>query len=275
MNVLSREKRIEIVKCLTEGMSLRSTARMADVSRTTVQKLLLEIGEACERYHNEHVKSLTTKKVQVDEVWSFVGAKERNVHPDKKGTGVGSVWTWTAIDADSKLIISYAVGDRDAETALRFMKDVKSRLANRVQLTSDGYRAYLAAVEIAFQGEIDYAMLVKIYGEPEETRRYSPAQITSAQKEVINGRPKPKDVSTSYVERSNLTMRMNMRRFTRLTNAFSKKMEYHVAAIALYFMHYNFVKEHKTLSGATPAMYAGLAKSFWSVGDLVDLLGKK
>ncbi len=275
MNKLSKEKQIEIVKCLTEGMSLRATSRITETARNTVSKLLLEIGEACEKYHAENVVNLQTKKVQVDEIWSFVGAKEKNVPSDRKGTGVGSVWTWTAIDADSKLIISYAVGNRDAETALSFMKDVKSRLAKRVQLTSDGFNVYRAAVEIAFQGEVDFAQLVKIYGEPTgEQKRYSPAECTGCLKTPITGRPNPKDVSTSYVERSNLTMRMQMRRFTRLTNAFSKKMEFHVAAIALHFMYYNFVKSHATLNNATPAMVVGLSKSFWSVADLVDLLGK-
>ena len=273
MNKLSKEKQIEIVKCLTEGMSLRATARMADVSRNTVSKLLLEIGEACAIYHDQHVKNVTTKRVQVDEIWSFVYAKEKNVPEALKDTeGVGSVWTWTALDADSKLVISYAVGNRDAETALEFMKDVKSRLANRVQLTSDGFKAYLSAVEIAFQGEIDYAMLIKVYGAAQnDERRYSPAECTATVKQTVTGRPLKRDVSTSYIERQNLTMRMNMRRFTRLTNAFSKKVEYHVAAIALYFMHYNYVRIHQTLR-CTPAMAAGIEKSLWGVKDLVELL---
>ncbi len=259
MNKLSKEKQIEIVKCLTEGMSLRSTARMADVSRNTVSKLLLEVGDACEKYHDQHVRNLTSKKVQVDEIWSFVYAKEKNVPEAMKGDGVGSVWTWTAIDADSKLIISYAVGNRDAASALGFMKDIKSRLLSRVQLTSDGFGAYKSAIEIAFQGEIDYAMLVKVYGAGSEERRYSPAKFTTAIKVPVTGRPVRKDVSTSYVERQNLSMRMGMRRFTRLTNAFSKKMEFHAAAISLYFMHYNFVRIHQTLR-CTPAMEAGVTK---------------
>ncbi|HYM20699.1 MAG TPA: IS1 family transposase [Candidatus Kapabacteria bacterium] len=274
MNKLNKDKQTEIVKCLTEGMSLRATSRMTDVSRNTVSKLLLEIGEACERYHDERVKNFTTKKVQVDEIWSFIYSKQKNVPEAMKDQdGVGNVWTWTAIDADSKLIISYAVGNRDAECALRFMKDIKSRLANRVQLTSDGFGAYASAVEVAFQGEIDYGMLVKIYGAVSDEHRYSPAECTAAIKQPVTGRPVKKDISTSYVERQNLSMRMGMRRFTRLTNAFSKKMEYHVAAIALYFMHYNFVRIHQTLR-CSPAMAAGIEKHLWKVEDIVELLYK-
>jgi len=275
MNQLSREKRIEIVKCLVEGMSLRATSRITDVSRTTVQKLLLEIGEVCTAYHDEHVRNLDkTYKVQCDEIWSFVGKKDKNMSANDIGTGVGSVWTWTALDAQNKLIISYAVGERTLSCAMDFMKDLKSRLSKRIQLSTDGFSAYRTAVEIAFQGEVEFAQVIKLYADLNSNKgeqRYSPAECTSIRKEVITGRPVKEDISTSYVERQNLSMRMGMRRFTRLTNAFSKKMEYHVAGIALYFMHYNFVRIHQTLR-CTPAMEAGIEKKLWDIGDIVDLL---
>ncbi len=272
MNKLSKEKQIEIVKCLVEGMSLRATSRMADVSRTTVQKLLLELGVACEDYHNEHVRNLDkTYKVQCDEIWSFVGKKDKNMSMNELGMGVGSVWTWTALDADSKLIISYAVGERTLGCAMDFMKDLKSRLSKRIQLSTDGFAAYRTAVEVAFQGEIEFGQIIKLYGNFDNDHRYSPAECTSIKKHVVTGRPVKDDISTSYVERQNLSMRMGMRRFTRLTNAFSKKMEYHVAAISLYFLHYNFVRIHQTLR-CTPAMEAGVTKKLWDVADIVDLL---
>ena len=273
MNQLSLEKRTQIVSMLVEGNSLRSICRIADVSINTVTKLLVDIGTACQKYHDENVRYLNSKRVQCDEIWSFIYAKEKNLPEDLRGKfGVGSVWTWTAMDADSKLIISYLVGNRDAEYAQIFMSDVASRLNNRVQLTTDGLRAYLEAVDSNFLGQIDYAQLVKLYGESlDNEHRYSPAECNGARKEIISGRPDKKHISTSYVERQNLTMRMNMRRFTRLTNGFSKKIENHSHAIALHFMYYNFVRIHKTLQ-VTPAMEAGITKKLWNIEDLIKLL---
>ena len=273
MNKLSLEKRTQIVGLLVEGNSLRATSRLADVSINTVTKLLVDIGNACQKYHDETVKHLETKRVECDEIWSFVYAKEKNLPLEQRGKfGIGSVWTWVAIDAESKLAISYLVGNRDAEYAKIFMFDVASRLKNRVQLTTDGLRAYLEAVEESFGADIDFAQLVKMYGKPiDGDHRYSPAECTGIHKQVITGEPKLRKISTSYVERQNLTMRMNLRRFTRLTNAFSKKVENHAHAIALHFMYYNFVRIHKTLR-VSPAMAAGVTKKLWSVEDIARLL---
>ncbi len=272
MNRLSLEKRTQIISLLVEGNSLRSASRIADVSINTVTKLLVEVGRECQWYHNENVRNLKTKRVECDEIWSFVYAKEKNVPEDMKHRkDVGDAWTWTAIDADSKLIISYLVGERDASYATMFMQDVAKRLTNRIQLTTDGLKVYLAAVEGAFGANIDYAQLVKIYGEaPGGEKRYSPAECTGTRKELVVGKPNPKHVSTSFVERQNLTMRMSMRRFTRLTNAFSKKIENHEYAIALHFMYYNFCRIHKT-TRVTPAQAAGITKRLWCVEDLVKL----
>jgi IS1 family transposase len=273
MNKLSIEKRVQIVGMLVEGCSLRSISRLADVSINTVTKLLVDMGKACQKYHDDHVHHLASNRVQCDEIWSFVYAKEKNLPEEMQGKfGLGSVWTWTAIDSDSKLIISWLVGNRDAEYAKEFMHDVADRLMNPVQLTTDGLKAYLEAVEESFKTEIDFAQLIKLYGpslDPEH--RYSPAQCTGEEKKVIMGDPDPKYISTSHVERQNLTMRMSMRRFTRLTNAFSKKLENHMHAIALHFMHYNYVRIHKTLR-VTPAMASGLTEKLWSISDLVALL---
>lgn len=273
MNKLSLEKRTQIIGLLVEGTSLRATSRLADVSINTVTKLLVDIGNACYKYHDEHVKRLESKRIECDEIWSFVYGKDKNLPQDLRGKfGIGSVWTWVALDADSKLAISYLVGNRDAEYAKVFMFDVASRLKNRVQLTTDGLKAYLEAVEENFGADIDFAQLVKMYGKPiDGDHRYSPAECTGIHKEVIMGEPKLKNVSTSYVERQNLTMRMNLRRFTRLTNAFSKKVENHMHAISLHFMYYNFVRIHKTLR-VTPAMAAGITKKLWSVEDIARLL---
>lgn len=273
MNKLSLEKRTQIVGLLVEGNSLRATSRLADVSINTVTKLLVDLGTACRKYHDENVHSIKSKRVQCDEIWSFVYAKEKNLPEDMQGKfGLGSVWTWVALDSDSKLAISWLVGNRDSEYAKIFMEDVASRLKNRVQLTTDGLKAYLEAVEENFGAEIDFAQLIKMYGKSiEGEHRYSPAQCTGIHKEVITGNPKEKHVSTSFIERQNLTMRMNMRRFTRLTNAFSKKVENHAHAIALHFMYYNFVRIHKTLR-VTPAMESGLTKKLWSIEDLAKLL---
>lgn len=272
MNRLPLEKRVQIISLLTEGTSLRATSRLADVSINTVTKLLIEVGTACQAYHDEHVKGLTAKRVQCDEVWSFVYAKDKNIPEEKQGLhGIGSVWTWVALDSESKLAISWLVGNRDAEFANMFMQDVKARLSNRVQLTTDGLKAYLEAVEDNFGADIDYAQLIKLYGASlDEERTYSPVKCTGTEKKVITGNPQAKHVSTSHIERQNLTMRMSMRRFTRLTNAFSKKVENHAHAVALHFMFYNFVRIHKTLR-VTPAMQAGLTNELWEVEDLVKL----
>jgi IS1 family transposase len=273
MNKLSTADRVRVISSLVEGCSIRSTVRMTGVAKNTIAKLLVELGAACLEYHDRHVRNLKTKRVQCDEIWAFVYAKAKNVPEEKRGEfGVGDVWTWTAIDSDSKLIVSYMVGSRDAGYAHEFMRDVAGRLANKVQLTTDGLRAYLDAVEDAFGGDIDYAQLVKVYGaERPDNARYSPARIIGVGSEVVCGTPEPRDVSTSHVERQNLTMRMSMRRFTRLTNAFSKKVENHSAMVALHFMHYNFCRIHQTLR-VTPAMEAGLADHVWEIEELIKLL---
>ncbi len=264
------------MKCLVEGNGIRSTSRITEVSRNTVSKLILQLGEACERYHDENVVNVAAKRVECDEIWSYVGKKDANCTPGERATfGIGSVWTWTAIEADSKLIVSWLVGTRDGDSAYQFMQDVAYRLANKVQLTTDAHGAYFTAVREAFVDMgVDYAMLVKKYGKggsgtPEA--RYSPAICTGIEKQPKFGNPDKDFISTSYVERQNLTMRMNNRRFTRLTNGFSKSIEHHVASLAIYFMHYNFVRIHQTLR-CTPAMEAGIEKRLWDIGDLVDLL---
>jgi IS1 family transposase len=253
---------------------MRSISRVADVSINTVDKLLRDAGLACARFHDEHVRTVKARRVQCDEIWSFVYSKQKNVKTAKrKDLAYGDVWTWTAIDADSKLLISYLVGGRDGDYALALMDDLRSRLVNRVQLTTDGHKAYLEAVEGAFGGDVDYAMLVKIYGEaPEAEKRYSPAECIGAKKQAIEGNPDPDHISTSYAERSNLSMRTFMRRFTRLALGFSKKFENHCHMVAIYTVWYNFVKMHKSLKGLTPAMAAGVSKSLWSMGDIVDLI---
>lgn len=273
MNKLPRTKRIQILSMLCEGSSMRSISRVADVSINTVDKLLQDAGLACARFHDEHVRNVKARRVQCDEIWSFVYSKQKNVATAKrKDLAYGDVWTWTAIDADSKLLISYLVGGRDGDFALALMDDLRSRLVNRVQLTTDGHSAYLEAVEGAFGGDIDYAMLVKIYGEaPEAEKRYSPAQCIGAKKNTIEGNPDPDHISTSYAERSNLSMRTFMRRFTRLALGFSKKFENHCHMVALYTVWYNFVKMHKSLK-MTPAMAAGVSEKLWSVGNIVALI---
>jgi IS1 family transposase len=273
MNRLSTEDRARILHLLCEGMSIRSITRLTGVSKNTVAKLLVDAGKACTAYHDANVRAVPAKRVQVDEIWSFTYAKQKNVPTAKAAPETaGDTWTWTAIDADSKLIVSYLVGGRDAEYAMWFMDDLASRLANRVQLTSDGHKAYLQAVEGAFGCDVDYAQLVKMYG-PTITApgRYSPAECTGAKKVPVMGSPDYAGVSTSYVERQNLTMRMHMRRFTRLTNAFSKKVENHAHAVALHMMYYNFVRIHKTLR-VTPAMAAGVSDRLWEIGDIAALV---
>ncbi len=276
MNRLSREDRVRIVSALVEGNSIRATVRMTGFSKNTVNKLLIELGAACASYQDAALRNLGCKRVQCDEIWSYCYAKDKNVPSEMKGTfGVGSVWTWVAIDADSKLVCTWMVGTRDAYAAHMFMQDLAGRLAHRVQLTTDGLKVYASAVEAAFGSEIDYAMLVKVYGENAESeKRYSPAECIGCHKEEISGKPDQRHISTSFVERQNLTMRMHMRRYTRLTNAFSKKIENHIAANAVHFMYYNFAKIHQTLR-VTPAMAAGVTDTCWEVGDIVALLEER
>lgn len=253
---------------------MRTISRVCDVSFNTVAKLLIDAGKVCAALHDEKVRNVKATRVQVDEIWSFTAAKQKNVARMKKAVeGAGDTWTWTAIEADTKLIVSYLVGGRDGEYALAFMDDLRSRLANRVQLTSDGHRAYLEAVEEAFGADVDYAQLIKLYGHAPESMkgRYSPAECIGAKKEPIEGDPDWKHISTSYAERQNLTMRMHMRRFTRLTNAFSKRVENHFYALAIYFVFYNFVRIHKTLR-VTPAMAAGVTDKLWSMEDIAELV---
>ncbi len=273
-NVLSHQTRSQILHLLCEGQSIRAVTRLTGVSKNTVTKLLIDAGKACWAYHDANVRDVTAKRVQVDEIWTFTYAKQKNVATAKAAPdGAGDTWTWTALDADSKLIVSYFIGGRDGECAMWFIDDLRARLANRVQLTSDGHKAYLEAVEGAFGSDIDYAQLIKIYGAaPESAKgRYSPAECTGAKKKAVEGDPDPKHISTSYVERNNLTMRMHMRRFTRLTNAFSKKVENHAYAVALHMTYYNFVRIHSKLR-MTPAMAAGVSDRLWEIGDIVKLV---
>lgn len=277
MRRLAHTDRARILHLLCEGMSIRAITRTTGASKNTVAKLLVDAGKACAAYHDQFVRKVKANRVQCDEIWSFCYAKEKNVRNAKAAPlEAGDVWTWTAIDADSKLIISYMVGDRDAEYADWFLDDLRQRISNRVQLTTDGHSVYFDAVEKNFGDAVDYAMLVKIYGTPKGKSadvRYSPGECCGTKKKIVTGNPDQAHVSTSYVERSNLTMRMHMRRFTRLTNAFSKKIENHVAAIALHMMYYNFVRIHKTLR-VTPAMAAGLTDRLWEISDIVALIEK-
>lgn len=274
MNKLSTKERVQIIAALVEGNSIRATCRMTGAAKGTVLKLLVDLGKACAKYQDEKLRGLSCKQIQCDEIWSFCYAKEKNVPEEMKGKlGFGDVWTWTAIDADSKLIVSYLVGDRSAGYARKFIDDLASRLASRVQLTTDGYKAYLTAVENSFGSDIDYAMLDKIYNAPprEGQARYSQAECCGTRKIKIKGNPDIAKVSTSYVERQNLTMRMSMRRMTRLTNAFSKKIENQAHAVALHFMHYNFCRVHQTLR-VTPAMEAKVSDHVWSLEEIAALL---
>lgn len=274
MNQLTQAKRVQIIAALVEGNSIRATCRMTDVAKGTVLKLLVDLGKACAQYQDEHLRNLPCKSIQCDEIWSFCYAKEKNVPEEYKGKlGFGDVWTWTALCADTKLIPSFLVGERTALYARKFIDDLASRLANRVQLTTDSHKAYLTAVDNAFGIDIDYAMLDKLYATPPtpDVHRYSPANCCGIRKRKIKGNPDMSKVSTSYVERQNLTMRMQMRRYTRLTNAFSKKLENQAHAVALHFMHYNFCRIHQSLR-VTPAMQAGIADHVWSLEELAGLI---
>jgi IS1 family transposase len=275
MNKLKREKQVQVIAALVEGNSINSTVRMTGVHKTTILKLLAALGVACADYQDRTLRNLKCKRIQCDEIWQFCYAKEKNVPADKKGKfGYGDVWTWVAIDADSKLIMSFTLGYRDARTAKILIDDLASRLAHRVQLTTDGLKAYLEAVEGAFGCEIDYAMLIKLYGASQDEVRYSPADCIGTETKIVMGKPKAEHISTSYIERQNLTMRMTMRRFTRLTNGFSKKVENHAHAVALYTMHYNFCKVHATLR-VTPAMEAGVTDHIWTIEEMLDKVGLK
>lgn len=272
MNRLPLETRAKIIGMMVEGNSLRAISRMCDVSINTVTKLLVDLGKSAMDFHDEAVRGVRVRRLQCDEIWAFVGAKKKNVTSQQQAEGWGDVWTWTAIDADTKLCVSYMVGGRDAGWAHDFMEDCASRIKGHVQLTTDGHKPYLEAVENAFGGGIDYATLQKIYGAPTdaEQRRYSPAKRIGADMKVVSGTPDPKHVSTSYVERQNLTMRMSMRRFTRLTNGFSKKLDNHAYAVAIHFLHYNFGRVHKTLR-VTPAMEAGIADHVWTLEEIASM----
>jgi IS1 family transposase len=275
MNRLSSEKRAQIVACLVEGNSIRATCRMTGASKNTVVKLLTDLGLVCSIHQDRLLRDLPCERLQVDEIWSFVYAKQKNVPTDKRGEA-GDVWTWVALDADTKLVPSYMIGPRDLNTATAFMTDLAKRLRHRVQLTTDGHHAYLSAVRGVFKDSVDYAQLVKIYGQTAGTspeRRYSPAVCIGADAQPVIGDPDPEHISTSYVERLNLTMRMSMRRYTRLTNAFSKKIENHAAAVSLHFMHYNYCRVHQTL-GTTPAVAAGVTDHVWKLTEIIDLLAQ-
>jgi IS1 family transposase len=276
MNNLPFEKKVAVIAALVEGNSIRATSRMTGVAKGTILTLLEDVGMACAEFHDRTVRNIKAKRIQCDEIWQFCYAKEKNVPVDKKGQfGYGDVWTWIGIDADTKLCVSYLIGQRTARYANAFVADLASRLANRVQLTTDGLRVYLQAVDDAFGSGIDYATLVKLYGsDPSEEVRYSPPQCIGAQAAIITGRPNPRHISTSYIERQNLTMRMQMRRFTRLTNGFSKKVDNLRHAVALYAIHYNFCRIHQTLR-VTPAMEAGLSDRVWDVQDIVRVTSKE
>ncbi|HZE71477.1 MAG TPA: IS1 family transposase [Pyrinomonadaceae bacterium] len=274
MNKLSTQRRVQVISALVEGMSIRSVVRMTGVSKNAVVKLLEDVGNACAIYQDKVFRNLTCKRIECDEIWSFVHAKEGHLPQELQGVfGYGDVYTWVAIDAETKLVPCWNVGRRDAESGMAFVKDLSERVTNRFQLSTDGFKLYLTAVEEAFGADIDYGMVVKIYGvtEDDANKRYSPAKCIGCEKQVVAGNPDMNLVSTSFVERQNLTMRMGMRRFTRLTNGFSKKIENHMHAVALHYMHYNFCRIHKTLR-CTPAMEANVTKKLWSIEDIVALL---
>ena len=274
MNKLTHAQRVQVINCLIEGCSIRATVRMTGVAKKTVMRLLVEVGQVCDDYQNRSIQGLSSQRIQLDELWGFNYCKAKNVTPKiaERVAGAGDVWLWVAIDADTKLVPCWRLGSRDAFVAYDFVQDLSRRLRNRVQLTTDGHRVYLTAVELAFGSNVDYAMLVKMYGaDPRESEtRYSPAKCTGTQTVVITGRPDAQHISTSYVERQNWSVRTAMRRYTRLSNGFSRKIENHAAAVALHYFAYNFIKEHRTLR-VSPAMAAGVADRLWDVSDLVDL----
>jgi IS1 family transposase len=276
MNRLSTEKRAQIVGMIVEGNSVRSITRMTGVCQEAILKLLCDLGKACAEHHNVAIRGIRARRIQCDEVWSFCYAKAKNVPEQKKDSGAGDVWLWTGIDADTKLILSYLCGGRDADWATQFMEDLASRVSTRIQITTDGLKAYALAVEGAFGMDVDYAMLIKLYGAPSDRpdTRYSPAQCIGIRTGILSGSPDPQHISTSYVERMNLNIRMGLRRFTRLTNAFSKKFENHCHAAAIYFAYYNFCRVHQTLR-VTPAMEAGITDHIWTLSELVGLLEEK
>jgi IS1 family transposase len=275
MNRLDLSEQVQVVSALVEGTSINGTCRITGVSKPTILKLLHDLGCACAAYHHRTVRNLRVRRLQCDEIWAFVGAKKKNASPEKKAQGWGDVWTWTALDADTKLCVTYFVGDRSKFAALAFMRDCASRIVGRPQITTDAFRVYVDAIEDAFGADADYAQLHKLFGAPTfDESRYSPASCIGCDMKTVSGNPDPKHVSTSYVERQNLTMRMGMRRFTRLTNGFSKKVENHGHAVALYFMHYNYCRVHKTLR-VTPAMEAGLTDHVWSLEELAGLVSHK
>jgi IS1 family transposase len=269
------ERRAKIISCLVEGNSVNATCRITDSAKHTVLRLLADVGAACQQYQDEHLRGLNCRRIECDEIWAFCYSKQKNVPQQFRGKlGYGDVWTWTAIDPETKLIPCWHVGKRDASAAQAFIDDLASRLVHRIQLTTDGHRAYLLAVDSAFHNDIDYAMLVKLYGAAQEAKvRYSPSVCLGTDKTVVRGRPQPDLISTSYVERQNLTMRMSMRRFTRLTNAHSKKLANHKHALALHFMHYNFVRINQAVRCA-PAMEAGVSDHLWTIEEIVELLDR-
>jgi IS1 family transposase len=274
MNKLDTAKRVQIVTAMIEGCSIRSIVRITGASKNTIAKLLVELGAACSEYQDRKLRHLACERVQVDEIWSFCYAKQKNVTAEiaAKVPGAGDVWTWIAIDADTKLIPSWVVGGRDAVTARIFISDLRHRVYGRFQITSDGFPAYAAAIERSFEGHIDYAQIVKVFGSPiDGEKRYSPAECIGCERKVVTGYPDPKHISTSYIERQNLSLRMGNRRFTRLTNAFSKKIENHTAALAIFYMHYNFVRIHSSLR-VTPAMAAGVTDHLWDITQILSLL---
>jgi IS1 family transposase len=273
MNRLSTAKRVQVVAALVEGTSINAVTRMTGVAKHTILKLLEDMGCACASYHHRHVRSIKARRIQCDEIWQFVGAKQKNATPEQKAAGWGDAWTWVALDADTKLCISYLIGGRDTGWATDFTFDIRERVVGRPQITTDCHKPYLAAIEMAFGDDCHYAQMHKIYGASNDSpeARYSPAKCIGCDMKTVIGSPDYEHVSTSYVERQNLTMRMSMRRFTRLTNGFSKKIENHGHAVALHFMHYNFCRLHKTLR-VTPAMEAGIADHVWTMDELISLL---
>ena len=272
-NRLSTERRGQIIACLVEGMSIRGTVRVTGTAKNTITKLLADVGQACAQYQDQVLRNLDCQTIQADEIWSFCYSKQKNIPEEFKGTpGYGDVWTWVAIDADTKLVPSWLVGERTLHDAYTFIDDLWGRLKHRIQLTTDGLNLYLTVVDSLMRERVDYAVLHKLYGSADTDHRYSPAKCIGVEGRRVMGSPDPEKISTSYVERQNLTMRMGMRRFTRLTNEFSKKIENLTHAVSLHYMHYNFARRHQSLGGQTPAMAAGIADHPWTVWDIAELI---